>query len=151
MLCVDRPDSPNKPTQKAVELAAATCSTLLWALGTPLEHQSQHWSTSRCMMYLRWRNAQVRQYDVLLAAPPALAAAPNINALAARLAVEELCRLGASTFAIAPGAASPLQHLRPKGLRHCSGLVLLTRFMLLTVVNACAHSLLKGLRGYTLG
>lgn len=46
----------------------------------------------------------MRQYDLLLAAPPALAAAPNINALAARLAVEELCRLGASTFAIAPGA-----------------------------------------------
>lgn len=46
---------------------------------------------------------QIRQYDTLLAAPPMLAEAPNINALAARLAVEELCRLGVSTFAVAPG------------------------------------------------
>lgn len=50
---------------------------------------------------------QVRQYNVLLAAPPALAESPNMNALAARLAIEELCRLGVSTFAIAPGAAQP--------------------------------------------
>jgi hypothetical protein len=136
MLCVDQPVSPNQPTQKAVELAVATCSTLLWHWATtPLEYQSQHWSTSRCMMYSLWRNPQVRQVDLLLAAPPALAAAPNINALAARLAVEELCRLGASTFAIAPGASPPLQQLRSKGLCHYSGLVLLTRYVLLTLVE----------------
>ncbi len=52
-----------------------------------------------------FRAAQVRQFESLLHAPPALAAAPNINALAARMTVEELCRLGISTFAIAPGAS----------------------------------------------
>ena len=46
----------------------------------------------------------MRQYDSLLHAPPALAAAPNMNALWARLTVEELCRSGITTFAIAPGA-----------------------------------------------
>lgn len=51
------------------------------------------------------RVGQVRQFERLLAAPPRLLDAPNINTLAARLLVEELCRLGASTFAIAPGDA----------------------------------------------
>ena len=50
---------------------------------------------------------QVRQFESLLVAPPALAAAPNLNALAARLMVEELCRLGVTTFAIAPGRLQP--------------------------------------------
>ena len=55
---------------------------------------------------LQWRELElkVRQYDSLLHAPPALAAAPNMNALWARLTVEELCRSGITTFAIAPGA-----------------------------------------------
>ena len=67
---------------------------------------------------LTWRNPEtgvwwsqwgelelkVRQYDTLLHAPPALEAAPNVNALWARLMVEELCRSGVTTFAIAPGA-----------------------------------------------
>ncbi len=46
---------------------------------------------------------KVRQFEMLLRAPPALAAAPNMNALWGRLLVEELCRLGCSTFCIAPG------------------------------------------------
>lgn len=46
---------------------------------------------------------KVRQFEMLLKQPPALQAAPNLNILWARLMVEELCRLGASTFCIAPG------------------------------------------------
>jgi len=46
---------------------------------------------------------KVRQFDILLRQPPPLLEAPNINLLWARLMVEELCRLGASTFCIAPG------------------------------------------------
>lgn len=46
---------------------------------------------------------KVRQFDILLRQPPLLLEAPNINLLWARLMVEELCRLGASTFCIAPG------------------------------------------------
>lgn len=46
---------------------------------------------------------KVRQYERLLQAAPPLAAAPNINALWARLLVEELCRLGCNTFCVAPG------------------------------------------------
>ena len=40
---------------------------------------------------------------------PTLASAPNINALAARALVEELCRAGCTTFCVAPGSrSSPL-------------------------------------------
>lgn len=48
----------------------------------------------------------MRQFDSLLHAPAALAAAPNVNALWARLMVEELCRSGVTTFAVAPGVLS---------------------------------------------
>lgn len=52
---------------------------------------------------------QVLQYMRLLAPQPPLDSAPNINALWARLLVEEACRLGVNTFAIAPGSrSSPL-------------------------------------------
>lgn len=53
----------------------------------------------------QWRELElkVRQFDSLLHAPAALDAAPNVNALWARLMVEELCRCGVTTFAIAPG------------------------------------------------
>ncbi len=52
---------------------------------------------------------QVSQYLRLLAPLPPLYATPNINALWARLLIEESCRLGANTFAIAPGSrSSPL-------------------------------------------
>ena len=53
----------------------------------------------------QWKELElkVRQFESLLHAPPALAAAPNVNALWARLMVEELCRCGVTTFAIAPG------------------------------------------------
>ena len=57
----------------------------------------------------RWTqelDLKVRQFEALLRGPVALAAAPNINALHARLLVEELCRLGVSTFCIAPGVQS---------------------------------------------
>jgi len=55
---------------------------------------------------LQWKELElkIRQFESLLHAPPALAAAPNVNALWARLMVEELCRCGVTTFAIAPGA-----------------------------------------------
>ncbi|KAK9837268.1 hypothetical protein WJX81_002656 [Elliptochloris bilobata] len=52
---------------------------------------------------------KVAQFEALLRAPPALAAAPNLNALWARLLVEEFCRAGCSTFCVAPGSrSSPL-------------------------------------------
>ena len=47
----------------------------------------------------------MRQFEALLHAPPPLAAAPNVAALWARIMVEELCRLGANTFCVAPGAS----------------------------------------------
>ena len=40
---------------------------------------------------------------MLLKAPTALSEAQNINMLWAHLMVDELCRLGSSTFCIAPG------------------------------------------------
>ena len=40
---------------------------------------------------------------MLLKGPPALSDSPNINMLWAHLMVDELCRLGSSTFCIAPG------------------------------------------------
>jgi hypothetical protein len=49
---------------------------------------------------------QVRQFEGLLSpllAPP-LAALPNAQMAWASMAVEELARLGVSTFAVAPGA-----------------------------------------------
>lgn len=54
---------------------------------------------------LEWQELQlkVRQFEALLAPRPALSALPNINAAWAALAVEELCRLGANTFCVAPG------------------------------------------------
>jgi isochorismate synthase/2-succinyl-5-enolpyruvyl-6-hydroxy-3-cyclohexene-1-carboxylate synthase/2-succinyl-6-hydroxy-2,4-cyclohexadiene-1-carboxylate synthase/O-succinylbenzoate synthase len=52
---------------------------------------------------------KVAQYRPLLAPSPPLAEAPNAAAAAARAAIEELCRLGCSTFALAPGSrSSPL-------------------------------------------
>lgn len=50
---------------------------------------------------------KVRQYERLLQGVPPLAAAPNVNTLWARLLVEELCRLGCSTFCVAPGERGP--------------------------------------------
>ena len=46
---------------------------------------------------------KIRQYERLLQGAPPLAASPNVNALWARLLVEELCRLGCNTFCVAPG------------------------------------------------
>ena len=46
---------------------------------------------------------KVRQFNMLLKGPPALSEAQNINMLWAHLMVDELCRLGSSTFCIAPG------------------------------------------------
>ncbi len=46
---------------------------------------------------------KVRQFNTLLRGPPALSDAANVNMLWAHLMVDELCRLGASTFCIAPG------------------------------------------------
>lgn len=46
---------------------------------------------------------KVRQYERLLQGAPPLSASPNVNALWARLLVEELCRLGCNTFCVAPG------------------------------------------------
>ncbi len=45
----------------------------------------------------------MRQYRLLLQPVRPLAQAPNVNALWAQLMVEELCRLGINTFAVAPG------------------------------------------------
>lgn len=46
---------------------------------------------------------KVRPLNRLLRGPPALSEAQNVNMLWAHLMVDELCRLGASTFCIAPG------------------------------------------------
>ena len=55
---------------------------------------------------------------MLLKAPPALSEAQNINMLWAHLMVDELCRLGSSTFCIAPGEQPQpfalLEHLTAK-------------------------------------
>ena len=55
---------------------------------------------------------------MLLKAPPALSEAQNINMLWAHLMVDELCRLGSSTFCIAPGEQpqpfAVLEHLTAK-------------------------------------
>ena len=45
----------------------------------------------------------MRQFRLLLQPVRPLAQAPNVNALWAQLMVEELCRLGINTFAVAPG------------------------------------------------
>ena len=45
----------------------------------------------------------MRQFCLLLQPVRPLAQAPNVNALWAQLMVEELCRLGINTFAVAPG------------------------------------------------
>ena len=50
----------------------------------------------------------MRQFDILLRQPLPLVDTPNINLLWARLMIEELCRLGASTFCIAPGMPQTL-------------------------------------------
>jgi isochorismate synthase/2-succinyl-5-enolpyruvyl-6-hydroxy-3-cyclohexene-1-carboxylate synthase/2-succinyl-6-hydroxy-2,4-cyclohexadiene-1-carboxylate synthase/O-succinylbenzoate synthase len=52
---------------------------------------------------------KVRPFNMLLKGPPALAGAANINMLWAHLMVDELCRLGSSTFCIAPGMARHLE------------------------------------------
>ena len=51
----------------------------------------------------------MRPFNALLRGPPALAGAANINMLWAHLMVDELCRLGSSTFCIAPGMPSHLE------------------------------------------
>lgn len=60
---------------------------------------------------------KVRQFEKLLRGPPALSEAKNINMLWAHLMVDELCRLGSSTFCIAPGTQSfseaQYRHLSP--------------------------------------
>lgn len=45
----------------------------------------------------------------LLHSPPPLRQYPSVNALWAELLIEELCRLGASTFCIAPGKSLNIQ------------------------------------------
>jgi hypothetical protein len=62
---------------------------------------------------------KVRQYERLLQGVPPLVAAPNVNALWARLLVEELCRLGCNTFCVAPGEALR-QTCKLNGGRPCS-------------------------------
>ena len=55
---------------------------------------------------------KVRPLNRLLRGPPALSEAQNVNMLWAHLMVEELCRLGASTFCIAPGQSALLWSAR---------------------------------------
>jgi isochorismate synthase/2-succinyl-5-enolpyruvyl-6-hydroxy-3-cyclohexene-1-carboxylate synthase/2-succinyl-6-hydroxy-2,4-cyclohexadiene-1-carboxylate synthase/O-succinylbenzoate synthase len=50
---------------------------------------------------------KAKQFDILLRQPLPLVETPNINLLWARLMIEELCRLGASTFCVAPGTLQP--------------------------------------------
>lgn len=76
------------------------------------------WKACQCLWDLQELDLKVRQFELLLHAPPALAATPNINLLWARLMVEELCRLGASTFCIAPGAPEEAPLLPLKKGRH---------------------------------
>lgn len=54
---------------------------------------------------------KARQFQVLLQAASPLTACPNANLLACRAIVEELCRLGVNTFAIAPGQQAGVLHL----------------------------------------
>ena len=54
---------------------------------------------------------KVRQFNTLLRGRPALSEAPNVNMLWAHLMVDELCRLGSSTFCIAPGQSACTGHL----------------------------------------
>jgi len=49
---------------------------------------------------------KARQFQLLLQPLPSLPASPNVNLLCARALVEELCRLGVNTFAVAPGKPS---------------------------------------------
>lgn len=54
-------------------------------------------------------NLKIGQFEKLLQGPPPLRSLPNVNAVWAYALVEELCRLGVSTFCIAPGSrSSPL-------------------------------------------
>ncbi|DBA90081.1 TPA: hypothetical protein ACH3X1_003400 [Trebouxia sp. C0004] len=55
-----------------------------------------------------WQELELkaRQFQVLLQPLPPLPASPNINLLSTRALVEELCRLGVNTFAVAPGSRS---------------------------------------------
>ena len=57
---------------------------------------------------LCWQELDLKtaQFRTLLAPRAPLAEEPNINCLWARLAIDELCRLGVNTFCIAPGACS---------------------------------------------
>ncbi|GAQ91163.1 isochorismate synthase [Klebsormidium nitens] len=58
-----------------------------------------------------WRelNLKTSQFERILSPLPPLSEAPNVNALWARLVVEECCRLGVTYFCIAPGSrSSPL-------------------------------------------
>jgi isochorismate synthase/2-succinyl-5-enolpyruvyl-6-hydroxy-3-cyclohexene-1-carboxylate synthase/2-succinyl-6-hydroxy-2,4-cyclohexadiene-1-carboxylate synthase/O-succinylbenzoate synthase len=60
---------------------------------------------------LEWSelDLKISPYKRLLSCPLPLSHTPNIAALWARMAVEELCRLGCNTFCIAPGSrSSPL-------------------------------------------
>lgn len=60
---------------------------------------------------LEWSelDLKISPYKRLLSRPLPLSRTPNIAALWARLAVEELCRLGCNTFCVAPGSrSSPL-------------------------------------------
>ncbi len=76
---------------------------------------------------------KVRQFEQLLHAPPPLQDTPNVNLLWARLMVEELCRLGASTFCIAPGAPEQAS------CGSAAGLALASAPM--RAITACLHSM----------
>jgi hypothetical protein len=86
---------------------------------------------------------KVRQYERLLQGAPPLAAAPNINALWARLVVEELCRLGCNTFCVAPGETLlpvAAAAAAPAAAAALLGVLLVVRGMLLLLhTQNCAH------------
>ena len=60
------------------------------------------------VVVLQELDLKVRPLNALLRGRPVLSEATNINMLWAHLTVDELCRLGASTFCIAPGQSALL-------------------------------------------
>lgn len=60
------------------------------------------------VVVLQELDLKFRPLNNLLRGPPELSEATNVNMLWAHLMVEELCRLGASTFCIAPGQSALL-------------------------------------------
>ena len=78
--------------------AAANCRLLQMFCNPGLQFRT---TSSMCMV--QELELKTGPLAALLRPPKRLAEEPNINALWARLLIDELCRQGVSTFCIAPG------------------------------------------------